>query len=43
MSIGMGTLTLDLVGVRNPATEGTYFVRARVSGHAFTAQLAVRS
>ena len=43
MSIGMGTLTLYLVGVRNPATAGTYFVRARVSGHAFTAQLAVRS
>jgi hypothetical protein len=43
MSIGMGTLTLYLVGVRNPATAGTYFVRARVNGHAFTAQLAVRA
>jgi hypothetical protein len=43
MSIGMGTLTLYLVGVRNPATPGTYFVRARVNGHAFTAQLAVRA
>ena len=43
MSIGMGTLTLYLVGVRNPATAGTYFVRARVREHAFTAQLAVRS
>jgi hypothetical protein len=43
MSIGMGTLTLYLAGVRNPATAGTYFVRARVNGHTFTAQLAVRS
>ena len=43
MSIGMGTLTLYLAGVRNPATAGTYFVRARVNEHAFTAQLAVRS
>ena len=43
MSIGMGTLTLYLAGVRNPATAGTYFVRARVRDHAFTAQLAVRS
>jgi hypothetical protein len=43
MSIGMGTLTLHLIGVRNPATAGTYLVRARVNGHAFTAQLAVRS
>jgi len=43
MSIGMGTLTLYLVGVRNPATAGTYFVRARVNSHAFTAQLAVRA
>jgi hypothetical protein len=43
MSIGMGTLTLYLVGVRNPATAGTYFVRARVNEHAFTAQLAVRA
>jgi hypothetical protein len=43
MSIGMGTLTLYLVGIRNPATAGTYFVRARVNEHAFTAQLAVRS
>jgi hypothetical protein len=43
MSIGPGTLTLYLVGVRNPATAGTYFVRARVNTHAFTAQLAVRS
>lgn len=43
MSIGRGTLTLYLVGVRNPAIAGTYFVRARVNGHSFTAQLAVRS
>jgi hypothetical protein len=43
MSIGMGTLTLYLVGVRNPTTAGTYFVRARVNGHTFTAQLAVRA
>jgi hypothetical protein len=43
MSIGMGTLTLYLAGVRNPATAGTYLVRARANGHAFTAQLAVRS
>jgi hypothetical protein len=43
MSIGMGTLTIALAGVRNPATAGTYFVRARVQEHAFTAQLAVRS
>jgi hypothetical protein len=43
MSIGMGTLTLYLVGIRNPASAGTYFVRARVGKHAFTAQLAVRS
>jgi hypothetical protein len=43
MSIGMGTLTLYLARVRNPATAGTYFVRARVNGHTFTAQLAVRS
>ena len=43
MSIGMGRLTLYLAGVRNPATAATYFVRARVREHAFTAQLAVRS
>jgi hypothetical protein len=43
MSIGMGTLTLYLAGVRNPASAGTYFVRARVQNHAFTAQLAIRS
>jgi hypothetical protein len=43
MSIGPGTLTLNLAGVRNPATAGTYFVRAHLRGMAFTAQLAVRS
>jgi hypothetical protein len=43
MSIGPGTLTLTFVGVRNPATAGTYLVRARIHEHAFTAQLVVRS
>jgi hypothetical protein len=43
MSIGPGTLTLYLAGVRNPASAGTYFVRARLRTMAFTAQLAVRS
>ena len=43
MMIGPGTLTLYLAGVRNPVTAGTYFVRARIREHAFTAQLAVRS
>ena len=42
MSIGPGTLTLTLVGVRNPATAGTYLVRAHIGEHAFTAQLVVR-
>ena len=43
MSIGPGTLTLNLAGVRNPASAGTYFVRAHLRDMAFTAQLAVRS
>jgi hypothetical protein len=43
MSIGMGTLTIDLAGVRNPASAGTYFVRARVHEYSFVAQLAVRA
>jgi hypothetical protein len=43
MSIGPGILTLYLIGVRNPATAGTYFIRARVRTHAFTAQLAIRA
>jgi hypothetical protein len=43
MSIAPGTLTLNLAGVRNPASAGTYFVRARLRTMAFTAQLAVRS
>jgi hypothetical protein len=43
MSIGPGTLTLYLGGVRNPASAGTYFVHARLRTMAFTAQLAVRS
>jgi hypothetical protein len=43
MSIGMGTLTIDLAGVRNPPAAGTYFVRARVRDHSFVAQLAVRA
>jgi hypothetical protein len=42
MSIGMGTLTLELAGVRNPASAGTYFVHARVRDRSFVAQLAVR-
>jgi hypothetical protein len=43
MSITEGTLTLYLVGVRNPASAGTYFVHARLRTMAFTAQLAVRA
>jgi hypothetical protein len=43
MSITPGTLTLNLAGVRNPASAGTYFVRAHLRDMAFTAQLAVRS
>jgi hypothetical protein len=43
MSIGPGTLTLNLAGVRNPASAGTYFVRAHLRDMAFTAQLAVRA
>jgi hypothetical protein len=43
MSIGPGTLTLNLAGVRNPASAGTYFVRAHLRNMAFTAQLAVRA
>ena len=43
MSIGPGTLTLYLAGVRNPANAGTYFVHARLRAMAFTAQLAVHS
>ena len=43
MSILPGTLTLNLAGVRNPATAGTYLVRAHLRGMAFTAQLAVRT
>jgi hypothetical protein len=43
MVIGPGTLTITLVGLRNPATAGTYVVRARVREQAFTARLAVRS
>lgn len=43
MSIGVGTLTVGLAGVRNPAFAGTYFVRARVHEHSFVAQLAVRA
>ena len=41
MSIGPGTLTLYLTGVRNPASAGTYFVHAHLRAMAFTAQLAV--
>jgi hypothetical protein len=41
MSIGPGTLTLNLAGVRNPDNAGTYFVHARLRAMAFTAQLAV--
>jgi hypothetical protein len=43
MSIGMGTLTIDLAGVRNPAAAGTYFVRAHLHEHGFVAQFAVRA
>jgi hypothetical protein len=43
MSIAPGTLTLNLAGVRNPATAGTYFVHAHLRDMAFTAHLAVRS
>jgi hypothetical protein len=43
MSIGLSTLTLTLVGVRNPATAGTYVVRARLRDHVFAARFAVRS
>ena len=43
MSIAPGTLTLNLAGVRNPATAGTYFVHAHLRDMAFTAQLAVRA
>ncbi len=42
MIIGPGTLKLYLSGVRNPDAARTYVVRARVSGHTFTARLAVR-
>jgi hypothetical protein len=41
--IGPGTLTLNLAGVRNPASAGTYVVHARLRNMAFTAQLAVRA
>jgi hypothetical protein len=43
MSITQGTLTLNLAGVRNPASAGTYFVHAHLRTMAFTAQLAVRA
>jgi hypothetical protein len=43
MSIAPGTVTIELAGVRNPASAGTYFVRAHVRNHNFTAQLAVRA
>jgi hypothetical protein len=41
--MGPGTLTLNLAGVRNPGSAGTYFVHAYLRGMAFTAQLAVRA
>jgi hypothetical protein len=41
--MGPGTLTLNLAGVRNPASAGTYFVHAHLRNMAFTAQLAVRA
>jgi hypothetical protein len=41
MSIGPSTLTLTLVGVRNPATAGTYVVRARLREHVFAAPFVV--
>jgi hypothetical protein len=43
MVIAPGTLTLELAGVRNPASAGTYFVHAHLRNMAFTAQLAVRA
>jgi hypothetical protein len=43
MSIAMGTLTITLAGVRNPASAGTYFVRARVRDQSFVAQFAIRA
>jgi hypothetical protein len=43
MVIAPGTLTLNLAGVRNPRSAGTYFVHAHLRAMAFTAQLAVRS
>jgi hypothetical protein len=43
MSIAPATLTLTLTGVRNPATAGTYVVRARLHEHAFTAKLVIHS
>jgi len=43
MVVGPGVVTVDLVGVRNPATAGTYVVRAHVRGMDFAASVAVRA
>jgi len=43
MSIAPGTLTLNLAGVRNPASSGMYLVHAHLRNMAFTAQLAIHA
>ena len=43
MVIGPGLVTFDLVGVRNPASAGTYIVRAHVRSMDFAATVAVRA
>ena len=43
MVIGPGIVTLSLAGVRNPATPGTYVVKAQVRKLSFTATVAVRA
>ena len=41
--IAPGTVTLDLVGIRNPASAGRYLVRAQVRDMDFAATVAVRA
>ena len=43
MVIGPGLVTFDLVGVRNPASAGTYVVHAHVRSMEFAASVAVRA
>jgi hypothetical protein len=43
MVIGPGLVTLNLAGIRNPASAGTYVVRAHVRGMDFAPTVVVRA